>query len=284
MKKSEKASQTAIVTAAIRASHQIYDSPLILIDSYSKYFLNSLWRTVIHSKWLYRFITNVLLKSVLPIRSQVLIRARYCEDIFFANKYLKQCVILGSGYDTLAMRIKSKTVTFYELDKKEILERKNAIITKNGLSAKAIFVNYDFQDDHMAQSLVQAGFKPDETSLFTWLGVTYYLTEDAIVKTLTSLHQIMSQDSRLLLDYGIDDKLLDDQTRSDVTAMKKFVAARGEPMTSFFNPKDFEKIIKSIGFAIDEELTDSDMKRRYLQNNNISFSGFSRLVLLKKIV
>ena len=92
----------------------------------------------------------------------------------------------------------------------------------------------------------------------------------------------MSQDSRLLLDYGIHDKLLDQKTCKDVAAMKKFVAARGEPMMSFFNPKDFVKIVKSIGFTIDEELTDSDMKNRYLLNNPIAFSGFSRIVVLMK--
>ena len=201
--KSKKASQTAIVTAAIRASHLLYDTPVILNDPYAKYFLNGMWQVIIKFRWLYNLFTQVILKSVNPIRSQILIRARYCEDIFTAEEGIKQCVLLGAGYDSLALRAKSNNVTFYEIDRHEIFARKQNIINKNGLTNLSKYVECDFDQDDMVQKLLNSGYRRDQKSLFTWLGVTYYLSQESLRQTLISVHQIMSSQSLLLLDYGI---------------------------------------------------------------------------------
>ena len=111
--KSKKASQTAIVTAAIRASHLLYDAPVIMVDPFAKYFLNGLWRAIVKFRWSYLFFTRVILKSVNPIRSQVLIRARYCEELLSTENDIKQCVLLGAGYDSLALRVNSGQTNFF---------------------------------------------------------------------------------------------------------------------------------------------------------------------------
>ena len=53
-------------------------------------------------------------------------------------------------------------------------------------------------------------------------------------------------------------------------------------MIGFMNPENFGQVIQDIGFVIVKELKAKDMIEQYLQNNPISFSGFSRIVLLKK--
>ena len=135
----------------------------------------------------------------------------------------------------------------------------------------------------MTEKLLNSGYQRDQKTLFTWMGVTYYLPIDSVRNNLMSLHQIMSPDSLLLLDYGIAPELLDEKTRATVNEMKKFVAGRGEPMVGFMDPNKFNQMATEIGFEIAHELTAKDMQTRYLQNNPIEFSGFSRIAVLKKI-
>lgn len=63
-------------------------------------------------------VSKVLLRRLMPITKQPLTRARFTEDRLLASieKGVRQYVILGSGYDTFALRHPRLGVTIYEID------------------------------------------------------------------------------------------------------------------------------------------------------------------------
>ena len=52
-----------------------------------------------------------------------------------------------------------------------------------------VFVPVDFERDRIGATLDEAGFTFQEAAVFSWLGVTMYLTPDAIAQTLTTIAQ-----------------------------------------------------------------------------------------------
>ena len=59
----------------------------------------------------------------------------------------------------------------------------------------------DFTKDSFAQRLMAAGFDPSVKSFFSWLGVTYYLSKEAIDQTLAGLSSLCAPGSSLVFDY-----------------------------------------------------------------------------------
>ena len=108
-------------------------------------------------------------------------------DMYFDNEasiVLGIMFILGAGMDTFAFReteFLSKYRVFevdHPLTQTDKLER----ITRAGwtISDNLTFVPMDFTKDSLAERLIAAGFAPSVKSFFSWLGVTYYLSAEAI--------------------------------------------------------------------------------------------------------
>ena len=114
-----RASKTAEVVAAVRAAHLLYDTPVVVSDPYAIDLTNNIWRSLVRHRVAYQFVAGRLLKVLRPIRGQILGRARYCDELLDATikRGVKQCVIVGAGLDSLALRRSelAKTLTVYEL-------------------------------------------------------------------------------------------------------------------------------------------------------------------------
>ena len=143
-----------------------------------------------HSRWnvnaalqpkeLLRRLVNV------HIAPSPLCRAAYTEKALktSARTGAKQYVILGAGMDTFAFRepeFLAKHRVFdvdhplTQADKLERIARAGWTVPEN-----LTFVPVDFTKDSLAERLIAAGFAPSVKSFFSWLGVTYYLSAEAI--------------------------------------------------------------------------------------------------------
>ena len=117
----------------------------------------------------------------------------------------KQYVILGAGMDTFAFRegeFLAKHQVFevdHPLTQKDKIER----ITRAGWSVpdNLTFVPVDFTKDNLAERLTASGFDPSAKSFFSWLGVTYYLSTEAIDTMLAALSELCEDGSTLVFDY-----------------------------------------------------------------------------------
>ena len=90
----------------------------------------------------------------------------------------------------------------------------------------------DFTRDSLTQRLTAGGFDMTAKSFFSWLGVTYYLSAEAIGKTLAELSSLCADGSTLVFDY-LDENFFDaPERRVQNTVM--MAKAGGEPMQSAF--------------------------------------------------
>lgn len=196
-----------------------------------------------------------------------LARAAFCEESLktAAMTGTEQYVILGAGYDTFALREKdfvSKHPVFeadHPLTQADKLER----IKRSGLTVheNVKFVPVDFSSENMSEKLPKAGFDRTKKSFFSWLGVSYYLSEEEIDMTLGDIAKLCSEGSSLVFDFG-DEGLFDSSDRR-VKNMLSMAMAAGEPMKSSFDKDALARLLEKHGFLIYEPAEPKDIEERY---------------------
>ena len=191
----------------------------------------------------------------------------------------KQYVILGAGLDTFAFRepeFLSKHRVFEidhpltQADKKERIARAGWTIPDN-----LAFVPVDFTKDSLAQRLIAAGFDPSAKSFFSWLGVTYYLSAEAIDTMLSALSGLCADGSTLVFDYP--DENFFDAPEKRVQNTIGMAKAGGEPMQSAFSYSELEKLLEKHGFLIYELLTPRDIQRNIIDKTGADLKTFEHV-------
>lgn len=135
-----------------------------------------------------------------------LCRAAYTESLLknIAQTGISQYVILGAGMDTFAFREKEFVSghRVYEVDHPLTQKDKQARIARAGWRTpeNLTFVPDDFAKDRLSERLVTSGFDKRNETLFSWLGVTYYLSAEEIDKTLSEIADLSAEGSALVFD------------------------------------------------------------------------------------
>ena len=210
-----------------------------------------------------------------------LCRAAYTEKALKAAVLTgtKQYVILGAGLDTFAFRepdFLSKYKVFevdHPLTQADKLER----ITRAGWTVpdNLTFVPVDFTKDSLAERLIAAGFDSSAKSFFSWLGVTYYLSTEAIGKTLAELSSLCADGSTLVFDYPDENFFNAPEKRVQNTIM--MAKAGGEPMQSAFSYGELEKLLETHGFLIYELLTPDDIQKDIIEKAGADMKAFEHV-------
>ena len=210
-----------------------------------------------------------------------LCRATYTENALKTAMLTgtEQYVILGAGLDTFAFREKeflSKHKVFevdHPLTQSDKLER----IARAGwtIPDNLTFVPVDFTKDSLTERLIAAGFDTKAKSFFSWLGVTYYLSAEAIGKTLTELSSLCADGSTLVFDYPDENFFEAPEKRVQNTIM--MAKAGGEPMQSAFSYSELEKLLEKHGFLIYELLTPDDIQRDIIDKTGADMKAFEHV-------
>ena len=210
-----------------------------------------------------------------------LCRAAYTEKALKAAVLTgaKQYVILGAGMDTFAFReteFLSKHRVFevdHPLTQADKLER----ITRAGwtVSDNLTFVPVDFTKDDVAEHLTAAGFDPSVKSFFSWLGVTYYLSAEAIDTMLSALSRLCTDGSFLVFDYP--DENFFDAPEKRVRNTIMMAKAGGEPMQSAFSYGALETLLEKHGFLIYDLLTPWDIQRDVIDRAKADLKAFEHV-------
>lgn len=210
-----------------------------------------------------------------------LCRAAYTERALKAAVLTgtKQYVILGAGLDTFVFRepeFLSKHSVFevdHPLTQADKLER----ITRAGWTVpdNLAFVPVDFTKDGLAERLIAAGFAPSAKSFFSWLGVTYYLSVEAIDTMLSVLSTLCADGSSLVFDYPDEDFFAAPEKRVQNTIM--MAKAGGEPMQSAFSYSELERLLEKHGFLIYELLTPDNIQRDIIDKAGADLKAFEHV-------
>ena len=248
-------SKTAELAAAARAFHLRRHPEPIFEDDLALAMCGPLWRTVISSKVLSRLVFDGLLRGVYPIMPSVYTRARFGEDKLETEirQGTDQYVIIGAGYETFAMRRKDlmSQLTVYELDQPATQEEKRRRMRKAGISApeRLRYVAADLNTETLEDALAGTGFDAGRPALFSCFGVTYYIGKDAVRKTLRSIAENMAPGSSVMFDYLADSGSTPRASQDLRKRGADFVARRGEPWISSFDPAGIPDFLTGIGYS-----------------------------------
>src|SRR3954466_2763991 len=175
-----KPSETARGAAAYRAIHQTVEGGAIFADPFAASMLDDEARA--------RLDEAAANASLRPMRLFIAARSRFSEDTMAAcvGRGVRQVVILGAGLDTFSLRNPHAGVIVYEVDHPATQAWKRERLAEAGMALppSLIFAPVDFERQSLAEALAAAGFCGDQPAYFQWLGVTPYLTREAIVSTL----------------------------------------------------------------------------------------------------
>jgi methyltransferase (TIGR00027 family) len=176
-------------------------------------------------------------------------RQRYAEDVLADAVALgvDQLVVLGAGLDTFGYRNPYPRLRVVELDHPatQAWKRERLSAAEVGVPDRVTHAPIDFERDSLDEVL---GSVVDATRpvLFWWLGVTPYLTLEAITATLSSLARLPH--SAVVLDHGAPNPDASDEARAWARARADRVAALGEPWISRFVPDDLARLLVECGF------------------------------------
>jgi methyltransferase (TIGR00027 family) len=141
-------------------------------------------------------------------------------------------VVLGAGLDSFALRHRETLgdLVVYEVDDPPMQAWKRRRIEELNLAPPSAlrFVPYDFETRAVSDALVDAGFIADAPTFVSWLGVTQYLTRDAIGETLHWMSHLAGGSERALTFV---------LPGPDAETEKLQHAARGTRFETFFTPE-----------------------------------------------
>jgi methyltransferase (TIGR00027 family) len=262
-----KASRTARITAAMRHRHLLGGArPLVFEDRFAHLFLDLpsamlAVPTPIGDRALGR-----LLGPVRGFEGEVLARSRYVEDALVPRLAagLRQAIVLGAGFDSMALQHAGSGCRFFEVDHPATQAEKRAILARQPqLQPDIRFVPVDFARDDLADALLGAGFDSGQPALVSWLGVTMYLPQQVTVATLATLRRIVPPGSVVLFDaYPRREHTLLPE-RPMFALARALTSAQGEPMIGAFDAPAFARAIEGRGWRITDLMKGDAMRERW---------------------
>lgn len=286
-------SSTAMIAAMWRAAHALWDhEPKVFQDplalGLSGMESEAALRTALDT------LKTTLAQRLPPARAQALfhslrggtiVRIRYTEDELSKaiERKVTQYVILGAGLDSFAYRRRdlADIVRVFEVDHPATQQWKRARLRALHLEPppNLTFVTSNFEQQELADALRTGGYQQEEPAFFSWLGVTWYLTEEAILETLRQV-AAMAPGSEIVFDYPVSEALLNDESREMMVPLKAEMAARGEPWLSSFTPTSFAERLKGLGFTHVWDFGTEDANARYLagRTDGLQFPQTFRLM------
>jgi len=238
-----------MTAAAARAAHLLVDSePRIFADSLAALLLGDEAETYL--RYHREHGDHPLLAGT---RAQATCRSRFTEDqlALAAARGTAQYVILGAGLDSFACRSElAGRLRVFEVDHPATQQRKRALLAAARLAEPPTltWVPVDFETGELIAALTTAGLDPAAPAFVSWLGVTMYLTAEAIGATLASLGRL-APGSELVTDYMLTADLRDADGVAYADLVMPDSERRGEPWLSFFTPEQMTGLLTSHGFT-----------------------------------
>ena len=260
-------SATAQRVAMRRAAHQLLDDPKVFDDPFAIRVIGKESASALQAEP--RHFETTPLSPYL--RAFVAARSRYAEDelALGVRRGVRQYVILGAGLDTFAYRnpYPAGVLQVFEVDHPATQAWKRARLKEIGIipPGDLTFAPVDFETQILEEGLRGTGYDPHRCTFFSWLGVTEYLTAEAVAATLRFIATAPAG-SGIVFDYMVSPSLLDPAQRSRFDELARRVAAAGEPWQSSFDPGLLIKDLRAMGFGHVEDNGPEEINERYFKN------------------
>jgi methyltransferase (TIGR00027 family) len=267
------------MTAAARALHREEPPPRVLDDELALPLAGDEGPAIME-----RLRAELPGEGLLGFSRWVCIRARVPEDIVerAVADGIRQYVILGAGLDSFAYRRRDllTRLRVFEVDQPASQAWKQARLAELGIDrpANLVFASVDFEAQTLREGLEAAGFDFAAPAVFSWIGVTMYLTLDAIEATLATVASCPAG-TRIVLTYDQPRSALQGMGLGIATVLAKIVAEMGEPFVSMFEPAQAEALLRRMGFAeIVHFGPDEAVSTFFPGRADVRFGGGQRLI------
>ncbi len=273
-------SRTALGTARHRAVHQLLDRPVVFEDPVALRILGAE-----RVRELARNLPRYDTQSARAMRAYLVTRSRYAEDEM-ARLYgqgVRQYIILGAGLDTFPYRNPhGDRLRMFEVDHPSTQAWKRTRLSEQGIAApqSLTFVPVDFETQSLATRLHQAGFRRNQRVFISWLGVTMYLTREAVMQTLGFVANACAPGSEIVFDFSLPDEALGTTERLARQKRAERVARIGEPWISYFDPPALVNDLTAMGYSQATHFGASEANTRYFANRSdgFGFRGAARIM------
>jgi methyltransferase (TIGR00027 family) len=240
-----------------RAVHQTLEGGVIFTDPYALQILDDEARAGLTA-----FASDTSQRS---LRLFIAARSRFSEETMAAciARGCRQVVILGAGLDTFSLRNPHAGITVYEVDYPATQTWKRERLAQAGvpIPPSLTFAPVDFEQQSLADGLAFAGFRRDQPAYFQWLGVTPYLTREAIVATLDFVASIKG--AEIAFEYAEPFENYPADMQANLRGLAARAASIGEPWISLFDPPDMAALMRERSFASFEDVTRPELAARY---------------------
>lgn len=256
-------SRTAQGAAMHRAAHQILDQPPVFADPLALAIIGKDAaaelregrdpHAIAHAEGLRLFVAT---------------RSRFTEDCLSEAlaRGVQQYVLLGAGLDTFAYRASHEKLRVFEVDHPATQGWKRARLKEVALHvpSSVTYAPVDFEHETLRDGLTRAGFDFSTPAMFAWLGVTPYLTRDAVMNTLSFI-AALPKGSEVVFDYAEPTHNHNAMQRAHFETMAARVAAAGEPFRSFYEAEPLSRDLKALGFSLAEDWNTDALNARYFE-------------------
>jgi methyltransferase (TIGR00027 family) len=237
-------SRTAIGAAGHRAAHQVLDGASLFADPFA---------TRILGKDLESALADGRDPARRRLRLFIALRSRIAEDAArrAIDEGVRQIVVLGAGLDTFGYRIDPvDSLRVLEVDHPATQAEKRRRLAETDIPVPPdlIYAPCDFETQSLGQALADAGFDARAAAFFIWLGVTPYLTSDAVEATLSFVAGLPGG-AEIVFDYVNPTKSIEaEEARDHHERLAARVAALGEQFRGYFETADLHRRLAAFGF------------------------------------
>ena len=253
---------SALKVAMLRAAHQLLDVPVVFEDPLAFSILGA------EGKALCGDLSRCEALGRTGFRAALVLRWRVAEDQWAQAQQcgVRQFVILGAGLETFAYRNPDHgRCRVFEVDLPAAIRWKRECLRVAGIPEpeSLTFVPTDLERASLPVALRQAGFDPDAPAFFSCLGVTMYLDEKAVMRTLRFVGSLPPR-SGIVLDYAVHPNFLSAREQEVMERLDKRMDESGEPWKTHLDPAMFTKTLRTLGFTNVDDFPPEELNARYL--------------------
>ena len=287
MRSHNEYSRTAEGVALLRTLEQIHPAGRrILNDPYAAAFLQDpRLNVIVRSRLLSRLMLRFLSLWSPGAQEMIALRAKLVDDLALEMKaQLEQIVILGAGFDTMALRVKDalRTVIVFEVDHPATQAVKHQAFTHVGIPANVRFIAMDFERGDFIANLRAAGFGSERPSLIIWVGVTCYLTKQAITRAMNQIASLGGRGTRLIFDYIQAEVINGTSHNSEALSKARRMARLGEPWLFGLTPEQVPDYLASFGFKLIKDYAATELRAGYCPQRRMPID-YNRIVVCERL-
>jgi methyltransferase (TIGR00027 family) len=232
----------------LRAAHLVIDGePKIVVDGHAMRFLDDRQRERVE-----RHDPMLQTPHVRASRAHIIGRTAHTESELCraVDAGCRQYVLLGAGFDSSAARLRDhlRDVAVFEVDHPDTQRSKRAALLDGEWPPNVAFVAVDFERDSLEDRLLAAGWLATVPTFWSWLGVSMYLTDDAVMSTLRFVAR-GAPGTTIVMSYILHD---DEVTPNDLALRRvgaEGVSQQGEPWINAYRPTELVERVRALGYG-----------------------------------